>query len=252
MTKLRANRIKKMVVLLAVCVGSAMMGFVLGGSKTVGSQTNERPEVIIKQRQKLPLEIITIKPDMITAEIPRIELVVANKGSQPIIAYAIRYDTVSKSSKAGGHTLVNAPSMSQALYPGQEATEIIGGGVTYSDPISKIYVYVDYVQLADGSELGPDRSKASEVLAGQRAGAKLLAGQIRNLLKKNDMASIMGLLDQEGFSPSTPPNASLRWIQGFRSGIGIIKDRLKQAYQKRGLRDLEIELNKPFDAFEEK
>lgn len=217
-------------------------------SRSYDSQTNERPEVIVKQRPGQPLEIVTIKLDGVTPKTPEIEFIVANKSFQPIIAYAIRYDTVFKSSKAGGNLLVNAPSMSKALQPGQEATGNLGDGVTYSDPIRKIYLYVDYVQLADGSEWGPDISKASENLAGQRAGAREIASQMRNLLKKNDTASLMSLVDQEGFDPAPPPNATPKWILGFRSGIAIFKDRLRQAYQKKGTDDLEIELNKPFDA----
>src|SRR5262245_2631420 len=102
------------------------------GSRT--SQLGERPEVVVKQDRKLPLEIISIKPDAVTFENPTIEFTVANKGFQPIIAYAVRFDTVSSASRAGGHTITIAPSMEKALQPGQEATETVGEGTTYSDP----------------------------------------------------------------------------------------------------------------------
>lgn len=61
MTKLRANRIKKMVVLLAVCVGSAMMGFVLGYSKVDTAQAGsskllQRSDEKVIERKEYPKE----------------------------------------------------------------------------------------------------------------------------------------------------------------------------------------------------
>lgn len=61
MSKLRANRIRKMVVLLAVCGGSAMMGFVLGCSKVDTAQAGsskllQRSDEKVIERKEYPKE----------------------------------------------------------------------------------------------------------------------------------------------------------------------------------------------------
>jgi hypothetical protein len=211
-------------------------------------QKNELPEVTIKKAPKSPLEIISTKLDEVTNEKPEIELVVKNKTSLPIIAYAVRYDTFGKSFKAGGSILVNAPSIHKALQPEEETTQTIGFNISYSEPIKNIDLYVDYVQLADGSVWGPDNSKASETLAGERAGATLFINQVNTLLRNRGIKTALSVINQDESDLTPPSDASAHFIQGFRTGIGIVKDRLKQAFNKNGIGEMQTELNKSFDA----
>ena len=211
-------------------------------------QKDELPEVTIKKIPKSPLEIISTKLDNVTSEKPEIELVIRNKTSLPVIAYAIKYDVFGASFKAGGSILVNAPSIKKALQPEEETNQIIGYNASYSEPIKKIDLYVDYVQLADGSVWGPDHSKASETLAGERAGASLFINQINFLLRNKGIEAALSVLKQDESDLSPPADASVHFIQGFRTGIGMMKDRLKQAYTKNGAKEMEIELNQSFDA----
>jgi hypothetical protein len=213
-------------------------------------QADEAPEVIIMHSPNSPLEIVTTKLNDVTSEKPEVEFTVKNKNPQPIIAYAIRYEAIFKSSRAGGSVLINAPSMSKALRPGETSTHILGNDVTYSEPIKKIYLYVDYAQIADGTSWGPDKSKAFENLAGQRAAALLLLSRIRNAIENNGTLSALEIINGEEVDLEIPQDATPRWKQGFRTGIAILKDRLRRAYNKDGFAGLETEASKPFDAAE--
>jgi hypothetical protein len=127
-------------------------------------------------------------------------------------------------------------------------TEVIGDDVVHRDPVLKILLYVDYVELADGSNWGPDDSGAAETLAGERAGARLYIDKAKGLSKAHGVITMMNKIDQMDFSSDIPPDATPYWVKGFRAGVGTEKYRLRQAYEKNGVSALEDEMNKPFDA----
>lgn len=242
---------KAMLFAIPFILGCAfLIGAFQAASSTQTSIFSEKqpPEVSIKKIPQSPLEIISTKLDGMTNEKPEMELVIKNKTSLPIIAYAIKYDSFGNSFKAGGSILINAPSKHKALQPEEEATHALGFNVSYSEPIKKVDVYVDYVQLANGFVWGPDNSKASETLAGERAGAALFINQINATLSQKGVPAVLSMLNQDESDLSPSPDASIQFIQGFRTGIGIVKDRLKQAYNKNGIEDINRELQKPFDA----
>jgi hypothetical protein len=202
----------------------------------------------IKNQSGSPLAILSAKGSGATSNVPQVELVVVNKATQPILAYTIRYQTVSSHSKGGGMELTNASSVDSLLQPGYTVSKTIGEGTEYSDPIKKIVVSVDFVELIDGSTWGPDEYKSSERLAGQRAGAHQAVEQLKNTLSRNGPFAVVQSVEG-GLREIVPPSGhSLEWLNGFDGGVGSIKERLRAAYTKSGAGVIESELRKPFDA----
>jgi hypothetical protein len=240
----------RLLLLLVAAVPVIVLSSVRGTttSRPYASQIPDKPEVVFENDPKSPLEIVPTSLSEVTGEKPKIEFAVLNKSSQPVIAYAIQYETFSQSSKAGGSLITNEPSESQALQPGQTDRQVIGDDATYSDPIRKVILYVDYVELANGSNWGPDVSKASETLAGERIGANIVISGVKRLLQTKNAEQILKLLDREDFALDIPPSATSYWTKGFRAGVGTVKSRLQRAYQESGVHAFESEINKPFDA----
>jgi len=144
--------------------------------------------------------------------------------------------------------LTNANSVDSLLQPGYTASKTIGEGTAYSDPIRKIVVSVDFVELVDGSTWGPDEYKSSERLAGQRAGAHQAIEHLKNMLSRNGPLAVVQSIE-EGLREIVPPTGhSLEWLNGFDGGVGTIRERLRAAYSKGGADVIESELRRPFDA----
>lgn len=212
----------------------------------------QAPRVLVKPQANSPLSVVSIKDDSATPYVPEVEVVVMNKSTQPIRAYTLRYETISTQSRAGGKLLINASSANSVLQSGHTESRIIGDGMKCSDPIRKIIVSIDFVEMTDGSIWGPDVSRSRETLAGQRAGARIIFDRLRKIIKESGPLEVVKLLDEDNEDIMPPPDMSPEWINGFRTGVGSIRTRLKYAYSKNGVGVIESELQKPFDASERK
>jgi hypothetical protein len=211
---------------------------------------SQAPQVLVKPQANSPLSVISIKVDSATAYVPEVEVVVMNNSTQPIRAYTIRYETISTQSKAGGKLLINASSADLVLQPGHRESRVIGDGMKCSDPIRRIIVSIDFVEMTDGSIWGADVSRSKETLAGQRVGARIIFDHLRKVMKESGPLEVVKLLDGDNEDIIPPPDMSPEWVNGFRTGVGSIRGRLKYAYSKNGVGVIESELQKPFDASE--
>lgn len=216
-----------------------------GFEKTI--RAVQTPKISIKKQMNSPLSIISIDNEKTTAYSPELEVVVMNQSNHPIRAYAIRFETISGQTTAGGSSLTNANSLDTVLHPGQKKSEIIGDGASYSDPIERIIVSIDFVEMTNGFVWGPDISKSKETLTGMRAGAKAITNQLLKILKERGPLEVAGTLERD--DDIIPPSGmSSVWVNGFHTGVGSIRARLKYAYNKGGIDIIESEILKPFDA----
>lgn len=208
----------------------------------------QSPRIQISDQPDSPLVIFSIKGDSATAHVPQVEVSVVNRSIRPIRAYTLRYQTISDHSKAGGTQLTSASSVDSLLQPGYTASITLGEGTSYTDPIVKIVVSIDFVELADGSTWGPDESKSSDRLAGQRAGAHQAVEQLVNILHRDGPLAVMQHVEANTSEVIPPLGHSPEWRNGFEGGVGAMKVRLKAAYSKSGIAAVESELRRPFDA----
>lgn len=211
-------------------------------------EPQQPPTIQIQDQPESPLGIVSAKGNLATAHVPQVELVIVNRSVQPVRAYTLRYQTISGHSKGGGTDLTSSGSVNALLQPGRTASTIVGEGTSYTDPIAKIVVSVDFVELADGSTWGPDESKSSEMLAGQRAGAHQAIEWLTGILNKQGPLAVMQSIETGIHDVVPPPGKSAEWLTGFDGGRGAVKERVMTAYGKSGVGAIESELRRPFDA----
>jgi hypothetical protein len=207
-----------------------------------------RPRIQTQDQPDSPLGILSVRGDSATAHVPQVELVIVNRGVQAVRAYTIRYQTISGHSKGGGMQLTSASSIESMLQPGHTSSATVGEGTSYQDPIKKIVVSVDFVELADGATWGPDEYNSNDRLAGQRAGAQQTVEELMNLLNKEGPLAVMQSIERNIPAVAPPPGHSPEWLNAFDGGVGAIRERLKTAYNKSGIGVVESELRRPFDA----
>lgn len=213
-----------------------------------GLKPRQHPRIQIKDQPDSPLGILSAQGDSATAHVPQVDLVIVNRSIQPVRAYTLRYQTFSNRSKGGGSQLTSGGSIESVLQPGYTASETLGEGASYTDPIRKIVVSVDFVEFADGTMWGPDEYKSTERLAGQRAGAHQVVEHLMKILSKDGPLAVMQSVEG-GMADVVPPTGhSPEWLNGFNGGVGAMRERLKTAYSKTGVGAIESELRRPFDA----
>lgn len=208
----------------------------------------QHPNIQIKDQPDSPLEILSAQGDSATIYVPQVELVIVNRSIQPVRAYTLRYQTFSNRSMGGGTELTSISSVNSLLQPGYTISATVGEGASYTDPMKKIVVSVDFVEFADGTIWGPDESKSNESLAGQRAGAHQFIEHVMKQLSTDGPLAVMQSIEGSIADVVPPGGHSPEWLNGFNGGVGAMRVRLKAAYRKTGVSAIESELRRPFDA----
>ena len=213
-----------------------------------GLKPRQHPRIQIKDQPDSPLGILSAQGDSATAHVPQVGLVVVNRTIQSVRAYTLRYQTISNQSTGGGAELTSANSVNSLLQPGHTISAILGEGASYTDPIRKIVVSVDFVELADGTTWGPDEYKSNESLAGQRAGAHEFIEHLMKILSKDGPLAVMESIEGSIADVVPSDGHSPEWLNGFDGGVSAMRERIKTAYNKAGVGVIESELRRPFDA----
>ena len=192
---------------------------------------------------------ITVKTKWVNVSPPGIELALTVKNistDKAVRAYATR-QAFTVEEPPGGCFLLNAFKPGKVLQPGQSEVRSTWRGYPL-DSRKPILLFIDYVEFTDGSTWGADGCESAHYLAGARAGAKALAERLEKELASVGAAALMKSLNEIAGEIDRPVTESPAWQKGFRNGIEIMIDRLREAVSDGGLPEIEPTLKRPYDA----
>lgn len=211
----------------------------------------QSPSVSTEAQIDSPLRVLQINTDSFTAYEPEVELTLTNVSIYPISAYSVSFDTLGEKWQKGGVDLSDAVSAQAILQPGQSKSVMLGGGIRYSAPIKAIKISIDFVEFINGVTWGRDIYQSSERLTGRRAGAQALAQHLKQVLHEKGPADVLASVETEAVDIASEPNHSVQWSEGFRAGMTVMRNRIKEGYSKAGFSGIEPALMQAFDAREE-
>ena len=97
------------------------------------------------------------------------------------------------------------------------------------------------MEFTDGSTWGLDASGSAQMLAGFRAGALAAFEYLKTIKKNTGTESIINSLDE--LSNITPPKEQRdKWKSHFKTGTRFVGRKIKEAYEKEGVKAVEDEL----------
>lgn len=217
-----------------------------------GQEPAKPPIISIAPQDGMPLRIVNSFPESLGPDGFRIRLIMQNQGDKQIRAFAVIADNVlSGGVQSTRAEFVNLTNPASVLQPSQVRDVNIGYGT--GELPETVRLAVDFVEFSDGSTTGLDVHNSRAMLAGMREGAKKEKQQLRDLLKRKGPSAVLESTEADPASdpePTISPKPSAEWLEGFRSGVGSIRHRIKEAAQAGGLKQIELELAKPFDLAE--
>ena len=215
------------------------------------SQTAPPLRVVVAQQPDSPILVIATYVDSSDPLRPSYGYTVTNTSDKPIRAFTIR----ETDGRSGGGSVVSTslthfPGVRLFLKPHESRQEEGGVGRVYESPPDKIELAVDFVEFADGTRWGDDKSKSREMLDGYRAGGKAAVKRYREILASGGGDALeQALASQDSVQPDDKTRSSV-WMDGFSSGVSRVKSRLSTAKAKGGQEEVRRELDKPFDSTE--
>jgi hypothetical protein len=220
----------------------------------VSAQSRQRqappPTVSIATQDNAPIRIVSTS--VVSAEPSnfRLQVMIQNQSLKGIRAYTIVSETASDKKQGGNTDFLNLRTniwQPTAI----KATEVSD---TQNDPIVRVNLTVDFVEFTDGTTWGPDTQHSSDILLGQREGARVERRRLRQLLRSKGPKAVIDDFQVADFSKAEAlvgREHSAYWFDGFHSGVSSIQRRLKQASLSTNAEQIENELSKPFDTSEE-
>lgn len=194
----------------------------------------------------------------------QIYIVVENVSGKVVRAYATR-----RGASASGEPKACFPMNllpGQVLQPGQK-----DGRSTWQPPWtpeSGQSVWVDFVELADGSVWGADECHVADQLNGERNGAREQREVLLKLLQNGGPAAVLDFIRENfqseaaraalerGEKPKIPvwppPGHSKVWEKGFLFGATTIVERVLAANREWGAQEIEAALRRPYDSSQSK
>lgn len=215
------------------------------------SQTAPPLRIVVAQQPSSPLLVFSTYVDSSNPLQPRYEYSITNISDKPIRAF-----TIQESVSIGGGApiirtdLTHSPAVKLFLKPHESRQEEGGLGSIYQSPPDKVELSVDFVEFADGTRWGDDVNKSGETLDSFRAGGKAAIKRYREILVNEGANGLeQALANPNLIQPESQPK-SVKWTDGFNSGVSTVKSRLSRAKTKGGLDGVKHELDKPFDSTE--
>lgn len=243
-------------VLLKLSLRFLLLGLLTGSlwffySRHGFSQTAQPLRVVVAEQPGSPLLILSTYLDASDPLQPRYGYSITNNSDKPIRAFTIQ----ERVSTGGGapiiHTeLTHSPAVKLFLKPHESRQEDGGLGSIYQSPPDKVELAVDFVEFADDTRWGDDASKSGEMLDGFRAGGKATIKRYREILANEGVNGLEQALANSNLIHPESQSKSVKWIDGFNSGVSNVKSRLLRAKTKGGQDGVKRELEKPFDSTE--
>jgi len=217
----------------------------------------------ILSQPEAPLRIASAEVTWATPDDRRgvqIYIVVENVSGQAVRAYATRRDRDSTDGPKG--CLSDNLLPGKVLRPGQKKGMSTWQGVSHSTPA----IWVDYVELADGTVWGKDECQFADYLDGARTGARAQREILLKIFQNEGPDAVLNFINQNFDSkeaidargkgekrmipPEPPPGHSKVWGEAFASGAQGIVRRVLDANRDWGITEIEVALRRPFDASE--
>ncbi|HEV2912035.1 MAG TPA: hypothetical protein VGX92_01855 [Pyrinomonadaceae bacterium] len=206
------------------------------------------PKISVEQQTGSPLLISSTYINPSDPFKPQYSYTITNVSDKHIRAYAIKEDIrfANEGVETSGAVLSILPSLNLLLQPNQSRSINKDNGEQYTHAINEVTLSVDFIEFSDGSTWGNDSFKSAERLAGRRAGGKAAIKKFREKLATGGLNALTDAITQDNIVDPDPLIVSQDWREGFRAGVGVVRNRLKEA--KGGLAGVAKELEKPFDA----
>lgn len=252
--KLQKNKTVKisLTMILMICFG-VVSSLVWGriSENTFALASIKTPDINVKKQKDTPLVISATYADL-NALKPTYGYSLTNVSDKTIRAFTIQGDAFygRLNIKESGATFSHLTSKKLLLRPNESCQETAGGNATYTEEVNEIVLSVDFVEFDDGTTWGVDYYKSKEQLEGQRAGARVALENFRKKLETSGFEMFSKEIDKDSidFALQADTSKSSKWKNGFQSGIGIVRNRLKRAIDNLGYEGVKQELQKPFDA----
>lgn len=263
-----------------------LLGLPLGSRAQTAPKPAATPDEVTPSQFKIlpqpdaPLRLVSAETKWATPEDARtrkavsIYLLVENIDERNVRAYATRRDLGGPGTQKACLSSNFLPG--KVLRPGQKT-----GMVTWRDPWPAepvLAVWIDYVELSDGTVWGADKCQFGERLNGERSGARAQREILLKILQDEGPEAVLkfisdnyekepdrlaltrehrmgspGMRGEEPKSPiETPPGHSKTWEVGFAIGARVVVDRVISGNREWGFTEVEVALKRPYDASEAK
>lgn len=217
-----------------------------------------------------PFRIVSAETKWATPEDSRtrrsvsIYVVVENISEHNVRAYATRRDMGGPGTAKACLSMNFLPG--KVLRPGQKDGLVTWRGPWPAEPA--LAVWMDYVELSDGTVWGADKCHFSEQLDGMRSGARAQREELLKILQNEGPDAVLKFISDNFQSEATrqaimrgekakipiePPSGhSQTWQEAFTSGARAIIERVIAGNREWGVTEVEVALRRPIDASEAK
>jgi hypothetical protein len=242
----------------------------------LGAFAQESPKARASSATPLPQQLrILSQPDaplrIVSADVTwampndtrgvQIYIVVENVSQLVIRTYATRRDL---DATAKSKACLGPPGMiGRGLRPGQRTGTSTWQGTSNSDP--PLAVWIDFVELSDGTRWGADECQIAEWRDGERDGARAQRDQLLVIFREKGADVLMVFIKEKTevnrralergerpIFPIVPPGHSKRWEEGFSAGARGIVQQVIDAERDWGADEIEHVLLRPIDPSEKK
>ena len=243
-TEINANRI------VLVGIGILCLAILVVSATPRKNQTStdrveaKKPLMIVKDQPDSPLIITSVVVDYFPdARMPEVSFKVTNVSGKRIMVYAIKHVAAlgSRGAFSGAVTIIRA-DRKRALRPGESPEGEISG-IQYPQPPESLTLSVDYVEFVDGTRWGEDTLKNGERIDGMRAGADAEREALLKVLMTEGAEGVVRSLDSIMPEADQPSSRSAQWLDGFRGGVGTMRERVRNKGQSHS--EIEKELRRP-------
>ncbi len=215
-------------------------------------EASAQQEVSVYPQHDSPLQISKVSAKWGVFEIsqgqqvPRLEVNYAlqNVSSKTIRAYSISLveGDFSKPDAVFYGGLAIPTKSNQFIFPNQSKTESI---VEVSTNVrqNNVKIAVAFVEFSDGSTWGSGAAHYAPMLAGFRAGVKAAYEYLQTVERNNGIdAVVKGLDELANLSPPKEQSEKRGSNFTFRTGAKAVGRKIKEVYEKEGLKAVETEL----------
>jgi len=216
-----------------LCLAALMLsGRPMEGKQKPETSSTQAPEtadlvVLVKPQPDAPLSITDTKVEPSDdPRMPTVQFTITNTTRKRIMAYAIRHDETLPQSTFSGDVTEISPDRNRALQAGAEVQSEITG-IRYGEVPTSILLSVDFVEFADGKRWGPDTLNHGEMLDGVRAGVKAAKEVMLEKLEVDGPEVFARSLDAINVEPDSSGLHSSKWLEGFRTGTGWMRERVR-------------------------
>lgn len=215
------------------------------------AQTGSRPsplKVVVEEQPNSPVLLLPTFIDDSNPLVPRYGYSLTNKSDKRITAYTIKRTAVlSDGGTNVGYEVVELPAVKILIAPNQSRQDELGY-VSFPQPPASITLSMDFVEFVDGTRWGTDITKTGDRLDGKRQGGQLAIRKFREILANKGIDALSQALEAEGLIQPPDKTKSDAWLNGFRTGINVTRQRLTTAKQRGGREAVEKALSEGFDS----